>query len=819
VSHVGRTLLGIRLQANALRVERVALHGIAVVILTVVLWLNVLLWPTPHLGFDADPQTGVIAVVTPGSAAARAGLRVHDRILRLYNYPWHVLMMHPYTLPLINSSDPNVPVTVERQTHAQSVILHATLVKLAPSLGLQTTKAAMLVLAFLCWITGYLLGIVRRQDATSSPLVAFFWLLLAGTIGTYIVILNISRPLYLFLQWLLLAILAPLGVYIHCWFPVRTVTVTQLRMIRRVLVASSGAVTLCIATIVLSWPAALVELTQFLRIYAVPLAVLFACVTSGILLLHTYHQQTVAHVRRQIRLIALACIVSGAGWLFMVLLPIWLAIPAVVADQRTNLIVSLIPLAYLIGGVTPDLYRLDRVMARLAAHATASVLLAGIFALVTSRLPINGTDRVLWSVLGMVACYRPLQWLLLRTLPLQRLEERYGALHRAAVQLTTTLDDTLLVQYLLTGVRQSFQAPALAFYRASIDASGQLTLTVHERFESLPNTLATGTLTRCLCQYRSVILSRQLMQDLADQPLDFAEEQALRHPGIVIWGGIHAAEGTLLGILLLGMRGDLDSYRTRDLHELDRLLGAAALAFANSTAYTAQREAEMIIRTLYQQLNEAQQATSAAIARELHDEIINVSVRLNIEALQRLRIQVQDPKMQAELSLVLETEQSLVQALRMVCERLHPVGIDDPLALAAVLRMQVDRVRATWDGACHLVVTNPARPVLAQVQYEAMQITREALTNAVKHARSATEIVVELQYPLETDGMIELCIRDNGQATNPITVKPGHWGLRGMMERARLAGGKLAIERITGGGTAVRFVFAPAPDDTEGGEF
>jgi signal transduction histidine kinase len=84
-------------------------------------------------------------------------------------------------------------------------------------------------------------------------------------------------------------------------------------------------------------------------------------------------------------------------------------------------------------------------------------------------------------------------------------------------------------------------------------------------------------------------------------------------------------------MLLLGMRGDLDLYRPEDIRELQRLLAAASLALSNSAAYAQRREAETMIRQLYQHLQVAQDTTAAAVARELHDEIMNVNVRLNIE--------------------------------------------------------------------------------------------------------------------------------------------------------------------------------------------
>jgi len=320
-----------------------------------------------------------------------------------------------------------------------------------------------------------------------------------------------------------------------------------------------------------------------------------------------------------------------------------------------------------------------------------------------------------------------------------------------------------MIEAVCAGLRATFGAPSLAFYTGDITGSNKLTCVIQERLSQLPETIAAGTVTEQLCLLPSVTESRNLHTALAQLPLSRAEEHVLHHPGVVLWCPIRHTEGYLLGLLLLGMRDDLDSYRAEDVRELQRLLNATSLALANSSAYAQQREAETMIRQLYQRLQQTQDATAAVIARELHDEIMNVNVRLNIESLQKLLHHITDPILQTELELVLESERAIGQALRMICEQLHPTGIDDPLGLSAVLRMQVEKVQTIWPGTCRLVVEQAPCPVAVQTQWEALRITREALTNAVKHAR-ATEIVVHLRYPDTQISLIQLVIRDNGRS-------------------------------------------------------
>jgi signal transduction histidine kinase len=293
---------------------------------------------------------------------------------------------------------------------------------------------------------------------------------------------------------------------------------------------------------------------------------------------------------------------------------------------------------------------------------------------------------------------------------------------------------------------------------------------------------------------------------LSCRRLTIDEQQLVEDPAIVLWCVIRNSHGHVLGLLLLGMRDDLDPYRQEDQVILQRLIAAASLAFTNSAAYVDQQQAEVLIRQLYRQLQTAQDAAAIALTRELHDEIINVNIRLNIEALKKTLHHIADPQLYEELKLILETEQSVATALRMICERLYPTGLDDPLGLPAVLRLQVQQIAAGWAGDCRLVVTGTPQPLSAQVQREVLRIARESLTNAIKHA-DATMILVELGYPAESQTHAQLIVRDNGQQDQGVCIRPGHWGVRFMQESARTIEAHLCFDHTPDGGTIVTLVF------------
>jgi ligand-binding sensor domain-containing protein/signal transduction histidine kinase len=89
------------------------------------------------------------------------------------------------------------------------------------------------------------------------------------------------------------------------------------------------------------------------------------------------------------------------------------------------------------------------------------------------------------------------------------------------------------------------------------------------------------------------------------------------------------------------------------------------------------------------------------------------------------------------------------------------------------------------------------------VRDEVYKIVAEALRNAFRHA-DAGQVEVEIRYD---DKEFRLHVRDDGRGIDPVVLAShgieGHYGLRGMSERAALIGGKLAVWSEAGVGTEV----------------
>lgn len=775
--------------------------------LAIILWSAALLWPVPYLGVAVHPETGQVVAMTPGSAAAQAGLRVGDQVLRAYDRPWSEVVTHPNTLSLIPQSAP-ISFTVQRG----GAVIAFQVPQVQPSGAFQVEKLSNLILALLCWLTGYVLGRVRRHETADLPGLAVFWLGLSAVVGSYLPAYYGSLPLRLLLQWLIITMLAPAALAIHAWFPRRTEAPQQLARWRRWLLGSSLLLNMLLGGVVLLIRPALVQLVFGLSLL-VPVALLLAFAGSALLLVRVYRATSIAHLRRQIRLLGLACLLTACLWLCTFAMPVLAGDPTFTVSQGVNVIAGLVPLAYLLSSRSRDLYWIDRLAIRLVSHVLTATLLLGLLGVVPGLLGVVSPTGRLWLALAAVVLYRPALALVQRLIPPLAPPHDLQPLHQAAAQLNTTLDASTLAQILVTGIRAALKAP-LALYGAASDGAPSLVLLAQDRLPDAPRVIKHGALLAALPHERGLVEHYQVQVALAGQTLSLKEQQLVYGLGAVLWGTLRPAQGELLGLLVLGPRGDLDPYRPDDLRELQRLLDTASLAFTNSRTYAQQQKATTIIRQLYQRLQVQHNQTAAAIARELHDEVLNITVRLNLASLETLLGRVTDPALRAELELVVQGEQSLAETLRMICEQLHPAGIDDPLGLEAVLRTQVNRVRALWDGPCHFHVAGSPVPLAPEIQWEAMRITREALTNAIKHAQPV-EISVALHYPSEPDGQIEVVIQDWGPTTNPIVSHPGHLGIRNMQEGAQAVGGKLLIERTPGVGTTVRFICPARPPAPE----
>jgi signal transduction histidine kinase len=103
----------------------------------------------------------------------------------------------------------------------------------------------------------------------------------------------------------------------------------------------------------------------------------------------------------------------------------------------------------------------------------------------------------------------------------------------------------------------------------------------------------------------------------------------------------------------------------------------------------------------------------------------------------------------------------------------------------------------------HVGVEGTPRDLHPILRDEVYRIAGEALRNAFKHAQ-AHQIEVEIRYD---ERQFRLRVRDDGKGIDSKLLnddeRPGHYGMRGMRERAKLLGGKLTVWSEVETGTEV----------------
>jgi signal transduction histidine kinase len=126
-------------------------------------------------------------------------------------------------------------------------------------------------------------------------------------------------------------------------------------------------------------------------------------------------------------------------------------------------------------------------------------------------------------------------------------------------------------------------------------------------------------------------------------------------------------------------------------------------------------------------------------------------------------------------------------------------SIDLSQALAQVARELSQEHSVDFNVA----VEGEREPLHPIVRDEAFRVGREALINAFRHAQ-AKRIEIEVAYSRHE---IRLRLRDDGSGIDKDILeaegKRGHWGIRGMRERAQKIGAQLTIWSRPGAGTEV----------------
>ncbi len=228
--------------------------------------------------------------------------------------------------------------------------------------------------------------------------------------------------------------------------------------------------------------------------------------------------------------------------------------------------------------------------------------------------------------------------------------------------------------------------------------------------------------------------------------------------------------------------------------------------------HIALRDVNKRLQSLSKRVLTVQEEERRNISRELHDDIGQSlsALKIGLHRLSQCPAE-QQAKLQADC---LEIADISLNKLRQLSHELRPPQLDQ-LGLEDALRWLVERQRST-SGIDIVLHCNglTGRRIPATLESACYRITQEGLNNATRHAK-ATSIMIHVE---KNDRLLKLAIRDDGagfdeQAARQRALKSGSLGLISMEERAQLAGGRMKLRTVLGGGTTISAVFAL--DNTE----
>ncbi len=192
------------------------------------------------------------------------------------------------------------------------------------------------------------------------------------------------------------------------------------------------------------------------------------------------------------------------------------------------------------------------------------------------------------------------------------------------------------------------------------------------------------------------------------------------------------------------------------------------------------------------------------LARELHDTLAHSlsALAVQLEAVNALWTQDPDKAHQMLDTSLKMTRDGLNEARRAI-SALRTAPVEDMglgLALTNLGYTMAER------GGFHIIVEIPTDlpNISQQTEHSLYRITEEALRNVVEHSE-AKNVMIKMQ---PQNGCWTIFIQDDGRGLhNTDSSNNGHFGLRGMRERADEIGGTLSIDSQPGQGTTVQVQF------------
>lgn len=211
-------------------------------------------------------------------------------------------------------------------------------------------------------------------------------------------------------------------------------------------------------------------------------------------------------------------------------------------------------------------------------------------------------------------------------------------------------------------------------------------------------------------------------------------------------------------------------------------------------------EMEVHNRRLHEHLETVQEEERAELARALHDEMSPLLFSVDVDAttLRNLPVAASDTEVAKRTTAILDAVMKMKRSVKGILGQLRPTGLH-----ALGLANSIENLAVFW-GARHpeidIKVSVPERSFGVRMDAAIHNIVREAIANAIKHARPRN---INVDMTVEPGNLLSVEIVDDGAGLKP-ALSTGY-GIIGMQERAALLGGTLEVmDRKDGRGVRVR---------------
>lgn len=194
------------------------------------------------------------------------------------------------------------------------------------------------------------------------------------------------------------------------------------------------------------------------------------------------------------------------------------------------------------------------------------------------------------------------------------------------------------------------------------------------------------------------------------------------------------------------------------------------------------------------------------IARELHDSLAQALSYMKLQVSRMQTLMRRGEPVETLETVTAELREGLNNAYRQLRELLTTFRLQiNDAGLVQELKDTAEEFSHRGEFKVHLHVDALAFQLCASEQIHILQITREALSNCLRHAH-AQNVWLQLRQDGET---VRLSVEDDGRGFSGTVDQREHHGLNIMDERARSLRGQLQIFSRTPQGTRVQLEFHP----------